>query len=175
MLVRLIWRYLRHYKAAAAIVIAAQLVATVSSLLLPNLNAKIIDQGVSTGDTGYIWRTGLLMLAISVGQIGGQMVAAFFGARLAMGVGRDIRAAFFDRTLTFSQQEVNRFGAPSLITRNTNDVQQVQQLLLMTAIMLIGARSPWWVRCSWHCARTWACRGSSWPPSLPSACASASS
>lgn len=139
MLVRLIWRYLRHYKAAAAIVIAAQLVATVSSLLLPNLNAKIIDQGVSTGDTGYIWRTGLLMLAISVGQIGGQMVAAFFGARLAMGVGRDIRAAFFDRTLTFSQQEVNRFGAPSLITRNTNDVQQVQQLLLMTAIMLIGA------------------------------------
>ncbi|CEH05012.1 IM-ABC protein of drug, protein or lipid ABC transporter (DPL:LLP) [Propionibacterium freudenreichii] len=139
MLVRLIWRYLRHYKAAAAIVIAAQLVATVSSLLLPNLNAKIIDQGVSTGDTGYIWRTGLLMLAISVGQIGGQMVAAFFGARLAMGVGCDIRAAFFDRTLTFSQQEVNRFGAPSLITRNTNDVQQVQQLLLMTAIMLIGA------------------------------------
>lgn len=139
MLMKLLRRFLRPYRGQLALVILLQLIASIASLALPNYNAKIIDQGVSTGDTGYIWRTGGLMLLIALVQAIGQVLAAIFGARLAMGVGRDIRDTIFDRVLEYSSQEVNGFGAPSLITRNTNDVQQIQQLLLMTCIMILGA------------------------------------
>jgi ATP-binding cassette subfamily B protein len=120
-------------------VVVLQLTQSVAALFLPTLNAAIIDQGVATGDTGYIWRTGAVMLAVSLLQIAGQVGATWFGARAAMAFGRDLRQAIFDRALSFSAKEMNSFGAPSLITRNTNDVQQLQMMVLMTAIMIVSA------------------------------------
>ena len=139
MLVKLINRYVRQYWPLAAIIVVLQTVATISSLYLPSLNARIIDNGVAKGDTHYIWVHGVYMLGWSSAQVIAQIGAAYLGARLAMSFGRDVRAALFDRVLSFSSREVNRFGAPTLITRNTNDVQQVQMLVLMTAIMMIAA------------------------------------
>jgi len=139
MLVKLIHRYVRPYWPMLVVVVVLQTIATISSLYLPNLNARIIDNGVAKGDTHYIWVHGIDMLAWSLAQVIAQIGAAYLGARVAMSFGRDIRTALFDRVLSFSSREVNRFGAPSLITRNTNDVQQVQMLVLMTAIMMIGA------------------------------------
>ncbi len=136
---RLLGRFLKPYWLPLLIVVALQFIATLASLELPTLNADIIDNGVSKGDTGYIWVHGALMLAVSLVQVAAQIGAVFLGARLAMGFGRDVRDAVFNRTLAFSTREVNKFGAPSLITRTTNDVQQVQMLVLMTCIMLIGA------------------------------------
>lgn len=136
---RLLGRYLRPYVLPLAGVILLQFVATLAALELPTLNADIIDNGVAKGDTGYIWTHGGLMLAVSMVQVAAQIGAVFLGARLAMGFGRDVRDAVFTRTLAFSTREVNRFGAPSLITRTTNDVQQVQMLVLMTCITLVGA------------------------------------
>ncbi|MFZ2625039.1 MAG: ABC transporter ATP-binding protein [Propionibacterium sp.] len=139
MLLKLLGRYLGPYRWQLVAVILMQVVASLASLALPTYNAKIIDQGVALGDTAYIWRTGGLMLFISLAQVIGQVAAAYFGARLAMGLGRDVRADLFDTVLGYSSQEVDKFGAPSLITRNTNDVQQVQQLLLMSCIFILGA------------------------------------
>ncbi|MDR0417303.1 MAG: ABC transporter ATP-binding protein/permease [Propionibacteriaceae bacterium] len=136
---RLVFRYLKPYWPQAAVVVLLQFAATIASLYLPRLNGDIIDSGVAKGDTRYIWVHGALMLAVSAAQVVCQIGAVFFGARMAMAVGRDIRQAVFDQTLTFSAREVNRFGAPSLITRTTNDVQQVQMLVLMTCIMILGA------------------------------------
>ena len=139
MLTKLIGRFGGRYRGWFALVVLLQAVASVASLMLPNLNARIIDTGVAYGDTAYIWRTGGRMLAVGGAQVVAQCLAAVFGARLAMGIGRDIRAGLFDTVLNYSSQEVNHFGAPSLITRTTNDVQQVQQLILMTCIMILGA------------------------------------
>ncbi|RLP07688.1 ABC transporter ATP-binding protein [Propionibacterium australiense] len=139
MLSGLIGRFGGRYRGQFTIVVLLQAVASVASLMLPNLNARIIDTGVANGDTAYIWRAGARMLAVGGTQAVAQCLAAVFGARLAMGIGRDIRAGLFDTVLGYSSQEVNHFGAPSLITRTTNDVQQVQQLLLMTCIMILGA------------------------------------
>ena len=136
---RLLKRGLKPYLAQLFIVIVLQAFATAASLELPTLNAGIIDNGVAKGDTHYIWVHGAYMLGISLIQVFSQVGAAFFGARLAMSFGRDTRAAVFDNVLSFSSREVNQFGAPSLITRTTNDVQQVQQLVLMTCIMILGA------------------------------------
>ncbi len=136
---RLIGRFLRPYWPQFALVVVLQFLATLAALELPTLNADIIDNGVAKGDTAYIWAHGALMLGVSLVQVLAQVGAVFLGARLAMGFGRDVRDAVFTRTLAFSTREVNRFGAPSLITRTTNDVQQVQMLVLMTCIMLIGA------------------------------------
>ncbi len=136
---RLINRYIRPYAGLLAIVVVLQTVATIMSLYLPTLNARIIDLGVVRGDIDYIWRTGLLMLGFSVVQVLAQVGAVWAGANTSMQFGRDVRAAVFGRALGFSQQELGKFGAPSLITRTTNDVQQVQMLVHMTAIMLIGA------------------------------------
>ncbi len=136
---RLLGRYLRPYAASLALVVTLQFLATLAGLELPTLNADIIDNGVAKGDTAYIWTHGALMLGVSLVQVLAQVGAAWFGARLAMGFGRDVRDAVFSRTLAFSTREVNRFGAPSLITRTTNDVQQVQMLVLMTCLMLMGA------------------------------------
>jgi ATP-binding cassette subfamily B protein len=108
-------------------------------LYLPSLNAQIIDKGVATGDTGYIVRTGALMLGVSFVQIICSVIAVWFGARTAMSLGRDLRAALFHRVGTFSTREVQHFGAPSLITRSTNDVQQVQMLVLMACTIAVSS------------------------------------
>lgn len=139
MLVRLLREFLRPYRAALLIVVALQFVGTMAALYLPSLNADIIDNGVARGDTGYIVRTGATMLVVSVVQILCTVTAVWFGARTAMGFGRDLRAGIFHRVGTFSSREVTAFGAPSLITRNTNDVQQVQMLVLMSCTMLVSA------------------------------------
>ncbi|MEA5053768.1 MAG: ABC transporter ATP-binding protein [Propionicimonas sp.] len=138
-MIRLLTRYLRPYVWLLVAVVLLQLAQSIASLFLPSLNAQIIDDGVATGDTAVIWRLGAIMLAVSLVQVAGQIGATWFGARTAMSFGRDVRNAVFSRALTFSAREVNKFGAPSLITRNTNDVQQVQQLVLMTAVMLVSA------------------------------------
>jgi len=120
-------------------VLALQLVGTLASLYLPSLNASIIDKGVLTGDTAYIWRTGKVMLAVSLVQIVCAAFATYLGARAAMSFGRDVRGAVFDRVLSFSARELNRFGAPTLITRTTNDVQQVQMLALLSSTVFVAA------------------------------------
>ena len=138
-MIRLLGRYLRPYWPQIVAVIVLQFAQATAALFLPSLNASIIDNGVATGDTAYIWRMGAVMLGVSLLQIGGQVGATWFGARTAMAFGRDLRQAIFDRALSFSAREMNQFGAPSLITRNTNDVQQLQMLVLMTAIMIVAA------------------------------------
>lgn len=139
MLLRLVRTYLRPYAAPLAAVVVLQFVGTMAGLYLPSLNADIIDHGVVTGDTGYIVRRGGLMLAVSLVQIICSVVAVWFSARNAMGFGRDLRAAIFARVGTFSAREVQHFGAPSLITRETNDVQQVQMLVLMGGTLVVAA------------------------------------
>ncbi|GAA3864338.1 ABC transporter ATP-binding protein [Tessaracoccus defluvii] len=136
---RVINRYVKPYWGLIAIVVVLQIIATIMSLYLPTLNARIIDQGVVLGDTDYIWRTGGVMLLLSAIQAAAQIGAVWAGANTAMQFGRDLRAALFHRTLSFSTRELNKFGAPSLITRNTNDVQQVQTLIQMTLVMLVSA------------------------------------
>lgn len=139
MLWKLLVEYLRPQRWLLAVVVVFQLAQSIASLYLPTLNADIIDNGVATGDTGYILGQGGLMLGITLLQIVCSVVAVYFAAKAAMGAGRDIRAAVFSRVGEFSEQEVTKFGAPSLITRSTNDVQQVQQLVLMSATMLVTA------------------------------------
>jgi len=139
MLIRTLRTFLAPYKGLLAAVIAFSLVGTMAALYLPSLNASIIDQGVAKGDTGFIWRTGGVMLAVSAVQAIGSIAAVYFGAKAAMAFGRDLRSAIFHRVLSFSARELNQFGAPSLITRNTNDVQQVQMLVLMSCTMLLAA------------------------------------
>lgn len=138
-MIRLLRRYLRPYVWFVVAVTALQLVQAAASLFLPSLNANIIDNGVAKGDTGYIWATGGVMLAVSLVQVAALIGATWFGARSSMSFGRDLRQAIFDRALSFSSKEMNHFGAPTLITRNTNDVQQLQMLVLMTATMIISA------------------------------------
>ncbi len=138
-LLRLLRLHLRPYRRLLLGVVGFQLVATMASLFLPALNADIIDQGVTRGDTGYITQRGMVMLAVAFLQIGGTATAVYFGARTAMGVGRDLRAAVFRRVGLFSSREVAHFGAPSLITRSTNDVQQVQMVVLMACTMMASA------------------------------------
>ncbi len=139
MLIRLLRQFLRPYARPLAAVIALQLSATAAMVYLPSLYARIIDRGVSLGDTGYILSTGAIMLAISAVQVACSVAATYFGARTAMAYGRDLRGAIFHRVGEFSAHEVGKFGAPSLITRTTNDVQQVQMLVLMGCTMLISA------------------------------------
>ena len=139
MLIPLLRKYLRVYRGPLTAVIIFQLIGTIASLYLPALNAEIIDDGVAKGDTGFILSTGMVMLAITVLQIVCTIIAVYFGARTAMGFGRDVRAALFHQVGTFSDREMAKFGAPTLITRNTNDVQQVQMLVLMTCTLLVAA------------------------------------
>jgi ATP-binding cassette subfamily B protein len=139
MLVKLLKTYLAPYRRPIAVIVALQLVATMTSLYLPSLNADIIDNGVVQGNTGYILRIGSLMLGISLIQVMGSIAAVYLGARTAMSFGRDLRSAVFHRVGTFSSREFASFGAPSLITRNTNDVQQVQMLAMMSFTMMVMA------------------------------------
>nr|WP_203696354.1 ABC transporter ATP-binding protein [Streptomyces rubrogriseus] len=131
--------YLRPYKKPIALLVALQFLQTCASLYLPTLNADIIDEGVVKGDSGYILSYGALMIGISLAQVVCNIGAVFYGARTAAALGRDVRGAVFDRVQSFSAREVGHFGAPSLITRTTNDVQQVQMLALMTFTLMVSA------------------------------------
>ncbi|HZN13915.1 MAG TPA: ABC transporter ATP-binding protein, partial [Acidimicrobiales bacterium] len=139
MLIKLLRKQLRPYRRLIVSVVLLQTVQTFAALTLPHINARIIDHGVFTGDVGYIKRMGAVMLGFSLIQIGFSVVAVYYGAKIAMGFGRDVRGALFHKVTDFSTREVGAFGAPSLITRITNDVQQVQLLVVMTATMAIGA------------------------------------
>jgi len=139
MLLRLLRTHLEPYKGLLSLVVLLQLVGTIASLYLPSLNADIIDKGVARGDTSYILRTGGWMLTVSLIQIVCSIAAVYVGAKIAMSLGRDVRAAVFHRVGSFSAREVNQFGAPSLITRNTNDVQQIQMLVVMTMTLMVAA------------------------------------
>jgi ATP-binding cassette subfamily B protein len=136
---KLLVRYLRPYWPLLIGVVVFQLIQSIASLYLPALNADIIDDGVAKGDTEFIMRTGAVMLLITLGQIAAAILAVYFGAKAAMALGRDLRASVFRRVGEFSEREVAHFGAPSLITRSTNDVQQVQMLVLMTCTILVSA------------------------------------
>jgi ATP-binding cassette subfamily B protein len=139
MLLKLVTRFLKpHWRLLVGVVIF-QLAQSIASLYLPSLNADIIDNGVAKGDTGYILMIGGVMLGITVVQIACAIAAVYFGARAAMGLGRDLRESIFHRVGEFSEREVSKFGAASLITRTTNDVQQVQLLVLMTCTLLVSA------------------------------------
>lgn len=136
---RLIFTYLKPYWRELLAILILQVLATAMSLYLPNLNAQIIDDGVVKGDTDLIWRSGALMLLFSLVQAAGQISATWFGALTAMSLGRDLRAAIFDRALSFSTREMRDFGASSLLTRNTNDVLQVQTIVQTTLTIIVGA------------------------------------
>lgn len=127
------------YRQVLWFVIGLQAIQTFAALMLPSLNADLINNGVLTGDNAYIWRTGAVMLAFTVVQIVFAAGAVWFGARAAMGFGRDIRRDLFHQVTSYSSREVGQFGAPSLITRITNDVQQVQQLVVLATTMMIAA------------------------------------
>jgi ATP-binding cassette subfamily B protein len=139
MLSRLLRSHLRPYARLLWYVVGLQIVATMATLTLPNLNADIIDNGVVTGDTAYIWRVGAVMLVVTAVQVFFAVGATYFGSKAAMAFGRDVRGGLFERVTAFSAQEVGRLGAPSLITRITNDVTQVQVLVVMCCTMLIAA------------------------------------
>lgn len=139
MLIQLLRSHLRPYRTQLAGVVALQLISVIAMLYLPSLNADLIDNGVTKGDLGYIWTTGLWMLAVTGVQIVASATSVYLGAQAAMGAGRDLRGALLHRVGTFSAREVGMFGAPSLITRNTNDIQQVQLLIVMSATILVMA------------------------------------
>ena len=131
MLLRLLRTYSRAYRPWIIAVLIFQLASTIATLYLPSLNARIIDQGVARGDTDYIWRTGAMMLGIAFVQVIAAVIAVYCGSRAAMGLGRDVRHSVYRQVGSFSAREVGKFGAPTLITRNTNDVQQIQMLTLL--------------------------------------------
>ncbi|BBX91306.1 ABC transporter ATP-binding protein [Mycolicibacterium boenickei] len=139
MLWALLRQYVRPYRRLLAVVATLQVISTLASLYLPTVNAAIIDDGVAKGDTRRIVELGGVMLAVTGLQVACAIGAVFFGSRAAMGFGRDLRSAVFHHVTTFSAEETARFGAPSLLTRTTNDVGQIQQLLQMTATILITA------------------------------------
>ena len=135
----LLVRNLAPYRKVLTLVVVLQTVQTFASLTLPSLNSDLINNGVLTGDNGYIRRTGVVMLGFTVLQIVFAVAAVYFGARAAMGFGRDVRRDLFSRVNAYSTREVGQFGAPTLITRITNDVQQVQMLVVLTTTMMITA------------------------------------
>jgi ATP-binding cassette subfamily B protein len=138
-LIRLLRAFLRPYRQHIAVLVLLQFLQTCATLYLPTLNADIIDNGVVRGDTGHIIAYGALMIGVSLAQVVCNVGAVYYGARTAAAVGRDLRAAVFDRVQSFSAREVGHFGAPSLITRTTNDVQQIQMLALMTFTLMVSA------------------------------------
>ncbi|MDN6486355.1 MAG: ABC transporter ATP-binding protein/permease [Ancrocorticia sp.] len=131
MLWTLVRKYTKPYLRLIALAVVLQLASTLATLYLPSLNARIIDEGVVQGDTAFIWRVGGLMLAVAFGQVVSAVLAVWCGSRVAMAAGRDIRTGVYQRVDSFSANDVSRFGAATLITRGTNDVQQVQLIILM--------------------------------------------
>lgn len=139
MLTSLLRRYLRPYRKGVAVVLLLLLLQAIANLYLPTLNADLINNGVAKGDVSYIWKIGALMLGASALIMASSIVLAYFSARIAMAFGRDLRGGVFTAVENFSARELNQFGAPSLITRNTNDVQQVQMVLFMGMTMMVSA------------------------------------
>lgn len=139
MLIRLLREHLRPYRGAAVAVLLLQVAQVVATLYLPSLNADIIDNGVAKGDTHEIWRLGVIMVAVSLAQVVCSIGAVYYGARTAMALGRDLRGRLFAQVQSFSQQEMGKFGAPTLITRTTNDVQQVQMVVLLSFTLMLAA------------------------------------
>ncbi|MGW0658274.1 ABC transporter ATP-binding protein [Streptodolium elevatio] len=139
MLIRLVRAHLAPYRRSVAVIAVLQLAQTAATLYLPNLNADIIDTGIAHGDHGYIVRVGTVMVAVALVQLVCSYLAVRIGARVAMALGRDLRRSVFARVQAFSVREMARFGAPSLITRTTNDVQQVQMLVLLTLTLMVSA------------------------------------
>ncbi len=139
MLKRLLVANLRKYRLLLSLVVGFQAIQAIAGLFLPKLNADIINQGVIRGDNNYIWRMGAIMVVVTLVQVVFSIAAVYCGAKASMGVGRDVRTALFQRVNEFSAREVAQFGAPSLITRITNDIQQVQMLLLMTCTLMLAA------------------------------------
>lgn len=137
-LLRLSFRFVRPYWRSVTAVVILQLIATMAALYLPTLNADIIDKGIFTGDTGFIWRTGGLMLIVCFAQVIAAVTATYFGARASMSAGKDIRRSFYRKVDALPSLDLARWGTPTLITRNTNDVQQVQMLLLMTFNFMVS-------------------------------------
>ncbi|WP_413544319.1 ABC transporter ATP-binding protein [Citricoccus nitrophenolicus] len=137
----MLWKLVRHYGRPywghVVAVLVLQLAATLATLYLPSLNADIIDNGIATGDTEYIWRVGAVMLGVALAQVVTAIAAVWFGARMSMSIGRDIRQAVYTRVDHFSAEEMGHFGAPTLITRGTNDVQQVQMVVLMALNFMV--------------------------------------
>ena len=139
LMLKLLRTYLLPYRKLLFAVLGFQFVQTIMTLLLPTLNADIINKGVVPGDTGYIWRLGSIMLGVTLVQVVFAIIAIYFGARAAMAFGRDVRGALFRGVTAFSAADVNSFGASSLITRITNDVQQVQMLVVMVCTLFVAA------------------------------------
>ena len=139
MLLALLRQFVRPYRRLVAAVMTLQLVSTLASLYLPTVNATIIDDGIAKGDTGTIVRLGGLMFAVTALQVLCAIGAVYYGSRTGMGLGRDLRAAMFHQVTTFSEHETSRFGAPTLLTRTTNDVRQIQFLAQMGTTVLVAA------------------------------------
>jgi ATP-binding cassette subfamily B multidrug efflux pump len=138
-MIALLRTYLRPYRGALSLVVGLLVIQALATLYLPDLNGAIINNGVATGDTGYILSTGALMLGISFVVVVASIIAVYWGSKTGMAFGRDLRSAIFRKVESFSQAELNRFGTASLITRNTNDVQQVQMVVLLGLNMMIIA------------------------------------
>ncbi|HEY6854849.1 MAG TPA: ABC transporter ATP-binding protein [Mycobacterium sp.] len=139
MLLALLRQFVRPYRWLVAAVMMLQLVSTLASLYLPTVNATIIDDGIAKGDTATIVRLGWLMFAVTGLQVLCSVGAVYFGSRTGMGFGRDLRSAMFHQVTTFSEHETARFGAPTLLTRTTNDVRQIQFLVQMACTVLVAA------------------------------------
>jgi ATP-binding cassette, subfamily B, multidrug efflux pump len=139
MLLALLRQYIRPYRRLVAVLMVLQLISTLASLYLPTVNAAIIDEGVAKGDTATIVRLGVVMLSVAGLQLLCAIGAVYFGSRTGMGFGRDLRAAMFEQVTSFSERETEHFGAPTLLTRSTNDVRQIQYLVQITATVLVTA------------------------------------
>ncbi|MDT5255316.1 MAG: ATP-binding cassette, subfamily multidrug efflux pump [Mycobacterium sp.] len=139
MLLALLRQYIRPYRRLVAVLVVLQLISTLASLYLPTVNAAIIDEGVAKGDTAIIVRLGMVMLSVTGLQVLCAVGATYFGSRTGMGFGRDLRRAIFDHVTTFSEHETARFGAPTLLTRSTNDVRQIQYLVQISGTVLVTA------------------------------------
>ena len=138
-LLRLTLHHAKRYRVFIALVLVLQLLATIAALWLPSLNAQIIDRGIANGDTDFIWSTGATMLLVSLAQVVSAVAAVYFGARASMGIGRDLRSRVYRKVDSLSTLEATRFGAGTLITRGTNDVQQIQMLAMMTFNFMVTA------------------------------------
>ncbi len=139
MLKAILTKYLAPYRGTLMALVALQFLASIAGLYLPRLNADLINNGVAVGNRSYIWHQAWLMCAITAAQLFVAVAAVYFGARAAAGFGRDLRGAVFHQVMSYSAREVNEFGAPSLITRVTNDVQQIQMLVLLGCTLAVGA------------------------------------
>ncbi|HHY43227.1 MAG TPA: ABC transporter ATP-binding protein [Coprothermobacter sp.] len=138
-MIKLLSNYLKPYWKFVLVVVLLLTFQAVMNLYLPNLNADIINNGVVKGDVDYIWKTGGLMLAVTCLVIIASIISTYFASKTAMGFGRDLRNAVFEKVLSFSQAELDKFGVPTLITRNTNDVHQMQMMVQIGLTMIVTA------------------------------------